>query len=59
MIELEMSDVAKETIEVLNYFNPKFIEKISSTFLNGLNEIAKNSEKITQIEQRFNFTYIL
>ncbi len=51
MIELEMSDVARETIDIINYFNPKFIEKISSTFLNGLNEIAKNSEKITQIDK--------
>lgn len=51
MIELEMSDVAKETIDIINYFNPKFIAKISSTFLNGLKELAKNSEKITQIDK--------
>ena len=51
MIELEMSDVARETIDVINYFNPNFIAKISSTFLNGLKEIAKSSTKITQIDK--------
>ena len=51
MIELEMNDVAKETIEILNLFNPKFISKISNTFLNGLKELAKDSEKIVEIDK--------
>ena len=51
MIELEMSDVAKETIEILNLFNPKFISKISNTFLNGLKELAKDSKKIVEIDK--------
>lgn len=41
--QMEISDVAKETIEILNYFDSNFISKISTEFLDYLKELAQSS----------------
>ncbi len=41
--QIEISNIAKETIEVLNHFDEEFTSKISKTFLNNLYELSKNS----------------
>ncbi len=49
MEKLEMNDIAKETIEILNLFNPSFTAKISTKFLKYLNKLAENSTKTVSI----------
>ena len=49
--KIEMNDIAKETIEVLNYFDFDFISKISSNFLNKLKELSKNSNIIVKVDE--------
>ncbi len=49
--ELEMCDVAKETIEILKYFDTEFTSKISNNFLNQLRELAKKSKKDVVIDK--------
>ena len=49
--KIEMNDIAKQTIEVLNYFNSDFISKISSKFLNKLKELSKNSNIIVKVDE--------
>lgn len=39
----EISEVAKETVYVLKYFNPMFISKIPASVLKGLRELAQKS----------------
>lgn len=51
MIELEINDVAKETVQVLNLFNPSFTKKVSTQFLEHLNKLAKNSTKNVIIDK--------
>ncbi len=46
-----MFDVAKETTEILKYFNSSFVSKISSGFLKQLKELAKNSDKTVIIDK--------
>ena len=46
-----MFDVAKETTEILKYFNASFVSKISSGFLKQLKELAKNSDKTVIIDK--------
>lgn len=48
---LEISDVAKETITVLNYFNTEFVSKIPSNVLEGLKEVANKSSLTFNIKQ--------
>lgn len=50
MKEIEISDIAKETVSILNYFNPTFISKISDNVLKGLNELAEKSSKSVKID---------
>ena len=46
-----MFDVAKETTEILKYFNYNFVSKISSDFLKQLKELAKYSDKTVIIDK--------
>ena len=39
----EISDIAKETIELLSYFDSNFISKISTKFLEFLKDLAQSS----------------
>ena len=41
--QMEISDVAKETVEILKYFDSNFISKISTNFLNFLKYLASKS----------------
>lgn len=49
--QMEISDIAKETVEVLKYFDFDFLSKISTNFLKFLEELAKNSSKIVKIDK--------
>lgn len=51
MIEQEISNVAKETVEILNYFDTDFVSKISPNFINSLKELAQNSNIIVKIDK--------
>ena len=41
--QMEISDVAKETIELLKYFDSDFISKISTELLEFLKKLAQSS----------------
>lgn len=48
---VEICDVALETLEVLKYFSNEFTSKISESFLNSLEELAKKSKlEVKQIK---------
>lgn len=47
----EISNVAKETICVLNYFDNSFISKIPINFLNEMKNLAKESNLIVKIDK--------
>lgn len=49
--QVEISDVAKETLYILEYFNPEFVAKIPLSFKNNLKEIAKSSNMTVKIER--------
>lgn len=49
--QVEISDVAKETLYILEYFNPEFVAKIPIRFKNNLKEIAKNSNRKVKVER--------
>ena len=49
--QVEISNVAKETLYILEYFNPEFVAKIPLNFKNNLKEIAKNSNIIVKIDR--------
>ena len=51
MNQVEISDVARETIYILQYFNPQFIAKIPTDFINNLKEIAKKSNIPIKIDR--------
>ena len=52
MIEqVEMNDIAKETIEILKYFDPKFVSKIPIKILNTLEQLASSSNKKVMINK--------
>lgn len=48
--QLEINDVAKETISLLDYFDPSFTSKIPNNVINKLQEMAKNSNKTVKID---------
>lgn len=48
---LEISDIAKETMDVLNYFDSNFVSKIPYKFLNGLKKLAKKSTMSVKIDK--------
>lgn len=50
--KMEIRDVAKETIELLNYFDSKFISKISTKFLHFLEELAQSSTINVTIDKK-------
>ncbi len=52
--KIDVSNIAKETIEVLNYFDEEFISKISKNFLNNLYELSKNSNISVTIDENKN-----
>ena len=47
----EMSNLAKETLEVLKYFDLDFVSKISDNFLKQLEELAKNSKLVVNVDK--------
>lgn len=47
---VEICDVALETLEVLKYFSNEFTSKISESFLNSLEELAKKSKLEVKID---------
>lgn len=49
--EIEISNVAKETIILLNYFDSNFISKISTNFLMLLKELAQKSTITVTIDK--------
>ena len=49
--QLEINDVAKETLEVLKYFDLDFIAKISGKFLMNLKKLSEKSNIIVTIDQ--------
>ena len=49
--QVEISNVAKETLYILEYFNPEFVAKIPLNFKNDLKDIAKNSNMTIRIEE--------
>ena len=51
MTELMISNAAKETVTVLEYFEPKFIAKIPDNFLNMIKELSKQSNIMVSIDK--------
>lgn len=49
--QLEISDVAKETLDILDYFELTFVSKIPDNVLNGLRKIAGESSLIVNIDK--------
>ena len=49
--QIEISDVAKETLDILRYFDSDFVSKIPDDFLNELKEIAKKSTITVKIDK--------
>ncbi len=47
---VEICDVALETLEVFKYFSNEFTSKISESFLNSLEELAKKSKLEVKID---------
>lgn len=47
----EINDIAKETISILEYFNPEFLDKIPKHFLKDLQELAKDSKIVVNIDK--------
>lgn len=47
----EINDIAKETISVLDYFNQEFLAKIPKHFLKDLQELAKDSKIVVNIDK--------
>lgn len=47
---VEICDVALETLEVLKYFNTEFTSRISKSFLNSLEELAKKSKSESEVK---------
>ena len=47
---IEICDIAKETIQVLTYFDFEFTSKISKDFLDFLKETAEKSDIIVNID---------
>lgn len=47
----EISDIAKETLYTLNYFEPNFISKIPEKVINGIKELAQTSSIIVKIDK--------
>ena len=47
---IEMCDIAKETVQVLTYFDLEFTSKISKSFLDFLKETAEKSNIIVNID---------
>ncbi len=50
-IQSETNNVAKETIEILKYFDSKFLSKISENFLKELTQLAKDSNLEVKIDK--------
>lgn len=50
-IQSETNNVAKETIEILKYFDSKFLSKISENFLKELRQLAKDSNLEVKIDK--------
>lgn len=50
----EISDVAKETLYILDYFNPDFTSKIPKNVISDLKQIAKKSTIIINIDKNKN-----
>lgn len=51
MKQLEISDIAKETVDILKYFDSNFVSKIPVKFLNILKGLAKHSNIIVNIDK--------
>lgn len=51
MKQIEICDVAKETLDILSYFDSTFVSKIPVNFLNGLKDLAKKSNLIIKIDK--------
>lgn len=49
--QTEISNIAKETVYVLEYFDSEFIAKIPSDFVNNLKKIAKESDITIKIDR--------
>lgn len=49
--QIEISNVAKETIELLSYFDSNFVSKISVDFLNLLRQLAEKSSITVTIDK--------
>ncbi len=47
----EINDIAKETISILEYFNPEFLDKIPKHFFKDLQELAKDSKIVVNIDK--------
>ena len=45
MIDNNIEDIARETIEILKHFDKNIIEKIPKSVINNLEEVSKNSKK--------------
>lgn len=51
MKQLEINNIAKETVEILKYFDSNFVSKIPNNFLNLLRELAEESNIIVKINK--------
>ena len=51
MKQLEINDVAKETLDILKYFDANIVSKIPINFLNLLSELAQKSNKVVNIDK--------
>ena len=49
--QLEINNIAAETIQILNYFDKSFVDKISNDFLEVLKELAEKSNVIVKIDK--------
>ena len=47
----EINNIAKETVEILNYFDSSFVSKISVDFLSLLKELARKSSITVTIDK--------
>lgn len=54
MEQVEINDIAKETICVLKYFDSSFNSKIPNNFLNLLRQLAQKSSVIIKIDKEKN-----
>ena len=47
---VKVNDIAKETLDILKYFDSNFVSKIPNKFLENLKKVAETSQIIVNID---------